>query len=157
MDLLDKEFRLLVPHFLLFFPSYLQLLCSLLLTKVLFAGFLQALADGITASGAADANYSITFVPGTLTVSYSFGACLGEAGHVDVDAVTGEHGVDDERGGPQAGIGERVEPRAHARREAPATDPAKRREQAINDGFDPFQSPWQDRSGPGRHDPGRSL
>ena len=52
MDLLDKEFRLLVPHFLLFFPSHLQLLCSLLLTKVLFAGFLQALADGITASGA---------------------------------------------------------------------------------------------------------
>ena len=54
-------------------------------------------------------------------------------------------------------IAEEVATRAHARREAPATDPAKRREQAINDGFDPFQSPWQDRSGPGRHDPGRSL
>lgn len=54
-------------------------------------------------------------------------------------------------------IADEVATRAHARRDAPATDAVKRREQAINDGFDPFQNPWQDRSGPGPHDPGRSL
>lgn len=34
----------------------------------------------IASSGAADANYTITFVPGVLKVEYSSGACLGDAG-----------------------------------------------------------------------------
>ena len=36
----------------------------------------------ISASGAADANYSIAFVAGTLRVLYATGACLGAPGHI---------------------------------------------------------------------------
>jgi hypothetical protein len=35
----------------------------------------------ITASGAQSANYSISYAPGTLSVLFAGGACLGQAGH----------------------------------------------------------------------------
>lgn len=55
-------------------------------------------------------------------------------------------------------IAEEVATRAHARRDAPATDPAKRRrEPSVDDGFHPFQDPWQHRPGSDTHGTGRSL
>lgn len=54
-------------------------------------------------------------------------------------------------------IAEDIATRAHARRDASATDAAKRREQAVNDDFDPFRNPWQDHSGPDNHGIERSL
>jgi hypothetical protein len=45
---------------------------------------------GIQPSGASDANYTIAFLPGSLTVTYALGACLGEAGHTILQPVNAD-------------------------------------------------------------------
>lgn len=55
-------------------------------------------------------------------------------------------------------IADDIAARAHARTDAPATKPAKRRTAAgIDDGLDPFSDPWHHHPGSGRQGQGRSL
>lgn len=55
-------------------------------------------------------------------------------------------------------IAEDIAARARARTDTPGSKRAKRRPASgIDDGFDPFDGPWQHRPGSGTQGPGRSL